>query len=214
MVAAAASWRWSLVRVLPAPIPGHVERPGPDVSPGSPGGILVGHVIQRISSECNRPAVGDHPAIEFLAAPKANGDHATVAVDVAMFAADGWPPRTSALLSRPSSTGLSQSSRTLVLPKTSSVLITQMKHGVSPPGRSMGKAGIPKREEPLPRPCNWQDDLRNEANIADDLCAPAPALENDFATMKRLEFRAMTNANDGRLFKLLGQELHQLIFTL
>ena len=104
--------------------------------------------------------------------------------------------------------GFSQPNRTLVLPKTSSVLIARMKHGVSPPDRLMGKAGIPKREKPLPRPCNWQDDLRNETDVADDLCAPARALENDFTAMEVFEFRAMTNADDGRFFELLRQEFH------
>jgi len=32
--------------------------------------------------------------------------------------------------------------------------------------------------------------------------------------MKGFEFGPMTDANDGRLFELLGQKLHQPIFTL
>ena len=51
-------------------------------------------------------------------------------------------------------------------------------------------------------------------DIADELCAPAPALENDLTTMKGFEFRPMTDADDGRAFELPAQEFHQLIFTM
>ena len=78
----------------------------------------------------------------------------------------------------------------------------------------MREAGIPKRQESHARPSTRQDGLRSAIDVADELCAPAPALENDLSTMKGFEFGPMTDANDGRVFELLGQELHQLTFTL
>jgi hypothetical protein len=41
-------------------------------------------------------------------------------------------------------------------------------------------------------------------DVADELCALAPALENDPSAMKGYEFGPMTDANDGRVFELLG----------
>ena len=56
-------------------------------------------------------------------------------------------------------------------------------------------------------------ELRNVMDIANELCTPAAVLKNDLASMKAREFRAMTNADDGRLFELLEQELHQSILV-
>ena len=43
--------------------------------------------------------------------------------------------------------------------------------------------------------------LQNEI-VADELCAPAPTLENDLTVMKGFEFEAMTETNDGGFFEL------------
>ena len=78
----------------------------------------------------------------------------------------------------------------------------------------MREAGIPTRQEAHPRPSARQDWLRKAIDVADELCALAPALENDLSAMKGFEFGPMTDANDGRVFELPGQEPHQLTFTL
>jgi len=77
----------------------------------------------------------------------------------------------------------------------------------------MREAGIPTRQEAHPRPSTRQDGLRSAIDIADEFCAVAPVLENDLSAMKGLEFGPMTDANDGRVFELPGQERHQLTFT-
>src|SRR5262245_32889874 len=46
--------------------------------------------------------------------------------------------------------------------------------------------------------------------VVDERCAGAPASENDCAVMKVRQFRAMSDADDRRVFELLGQELHHL----
>ena len=77
----------------------------------------------------------------------------------------------------------------------------------------MREAGIPTRQEAHPRPFGWRDGLQSATDVADELCALAPALENDLSAMKGFEFGPMTDANDGRVFELPRQERHQLTFT-
>src|SRR5262249_16519948 len=75
---------------------------------------------------------------------------------------------------------------------------------------SIREAGIPTRQKPFA----WQSARGLWKDVADELCALRPALDNDLSVMKGFEFRPMTNANDGRMFELLGQQFHQLTFTL
>ena len=77
--------------VLPAPVPGHLERAGPDAATGSACLVFLGHIGPRIS------AVGDGPAVSHLlrseigAAGETPGDQAAVAVDIAFEAPNGPP---------------------------------------------------------------------------------------------------------------------------
>src|SRR5215471_20932661 len=64
------------------------------------------------------------------------------------------------------------------------------------------------------KPFAWQSARGLWKDVADELCALRPALDNDLSVMKGFEFRPMANANDGRMFELLGQQFHQLTFTL
>ena len=50
-------------------------------------------------------------------------------------------------------------------------------------------------------------------DIADEACSTAPAQENDFAVMKVRQFRAMTDADDGRIFEFLRQQFHHSILA-
>src|SRR5262245_39178245 len=54
---------------------------------------------------------------------------------------------------------------------------------------------------------------RRAAGFVDELGARAAALENDLALMKGGEFRAMTDANDGRVCELPRQESHHTILA-
>lgn len=81
----------SIVSALRAPIPRHFEVTGPHVNPFSAGGVLVGDVIYRISSVCDGPAVCHHPAIEVLGTFEADRNDATIAIDIALLAADSCP---------------------------------------------------------------------------------------------------------------------------
>src|SRR5258707_8977582 len=76
----------------------------------------------------------------------------------------------------------------------------------------MREAGIPTRQKAFARPSARKGGFRKD--VADELCAMVPALDNDPSVMKGFEFGPMTNANDDRVFELLGQQLHQLTFTL
>ena len=78
----------------------------------------------------------------------------------------------------------------------------------------MREAIIPTRQEAHPRPSARRDWLPNATEVADELCALGPALENDLSAMKGFEFGPMTDANDGRVFELLRQEPHQLTFAM
>ena len=78
----------------------------------------------------------------------------------------------------------------------------------------MCATGIPTRQESHPRPSSRQDWVWDATEVADELCALAPAPENDLSAMKGFEFGPMTDANDGRVFELLRQEPHQLTFAL
>ena len=78
----------------------------------------------------------------------------------------------------------------------------------------MREAAILTRQESHPQPSFRQDWIWDATEVADELCALAPALENDLSAMKGLEFGPMTDANDGRVFELLRQESHQLTLTL
>ena len=51
------------------------------------------------------------------------------------------------------------------------------------------------------------------AGFVDELGARAAALENDLTLMKGGEFRAMTDANDGRVCELPRQESHHTILA-
>jgi hypothetical protein len=58
-------------------------------------------------------------------------------------------------------------------------------------------------KSPFLPPSAQKDGLRKD--VADELCALGPALDNDLSVMKGFEFGPMTNANDGRVFELLEQ---------
>src|SRR5262245_20129765 len=51
------------------------------------------------------------------------------------------------------------------------------------------------------------------AGFVDELGARAAALENDLALMKGGEFRAMTDADDGRICEFPRQKSHQTILA-
>ena len=75
---------------------------------------------------------------------------------------------------------------------------------------STGNRACYSRYSGVPLDGSAHDGLRNEI-VADELCAPAPTLENDLTAMKGFEFEAMTETNNGRSFELPAQKLHQLI---
>jgi len=50
-------------------------------------------------------------------------------------------------------------------------------------------------------------------DIADEACSAAPAPENDLAVMKFSQLCAMTDADDGRIFEFLRQQLHHAILA-
>jgi hypothetical protein len=75
--------------VLRAPIPRHVEGAGPDVNLTPACCSFVGYVIQGISSECDGPAIRDHPAVQVFISFEADGNDAAISVDIAWIASHG-----------------------------------------------------------------------------------------------------------------------------
>ena len=59
-----------------------------------------------------------------------------------------------------------------------------------PPWSFDARSWNSKGQKRHPRPFTRHDGLRNEIDVADKLCAPAPALENDFTAMKGFEFES------------------------